>query len=124
MPTRPDLRGNLYPPTLELFCLFRFRVPRTGRTIIFDETPLEPHYEAHTVTFFFKTRPQTDSFGTRGWRGRRTWLWTARNAGNPANVSRGDGRAREDGDSYLHRGAGILIIEHGYEYASGVSAFR
>ena len=29
---------------------------------------LDPHYvyEAHTVTFFFKMRPQTDSFGTHG----------------------------------------------------------
>ena len=74
--TRPDLRGNLKPPTLDLFCLFRFRVPRTGHEFLFDDTPLDPHYERHMGTFFFKMRPQTDSFGTCGWRGRRAWLWT------------------------------------------------
>ena len=74
--TRPDLRGNLKPPTLDLFCCFRFRVPRTGHDILFDYTPLDPCYERPMATFFFKARPQTDSFGTRDWRGRRGWLCT------------------------------------------------
>ena len=74
MPTRPDLRGNLKPPTFELFCFFRFRVPRTGRTIYIDDTTLDPQSEAHVATFLLKSPPQTDSFGTRGWHGRGAWL--------------------------------------------------
>ena len=103
MPTRPDLRGNLKPPTLDPFCLFRFRVPRTGHEFLFDETVLDPHSDAHRVTFYLKARPQTDSFGTRDWRGRRAWLWTCGRAGGPADASLGGGRAREDSRGYPHR---------------------
>ena len=74
MPTRPDLRGNLKPPTFELFCFFRFRVPRTGHTFLTDETVLDPQSEAHVATIFFKAWPQEHFFSTRGWRGRRAWL--------------------------------------------------
>ena len=72
--TRPDLRGNLKPPTFELFCFFRFRVPRTGHTFLTDETVFDPQSEAHVATFLLKSPPQTDSFGTRGWHGRGAWL--------------------------------------------------
>ena len=72
--TRPDLRGNLKPPTFELFWCFTFRVPRTGHTFHFDETVLDPQSEAHVATFLLKSPPQTDSFGTRGWHGRGAWL--------------------------------------------------
>ena len=51
-------------------------MPRTGHDILFDETVLDPHYERRMATFLLKARPQTDSFGTRHWRGRRAWLWT------------------------------------------------
>ena len=81
MPTRPDLRGNLKPPTFELFCFFRFRVPRTGHTFLTDETVLDPqcpvggaYVQAYVATFLLKSPPQTDSFGTRGWHGRGAWL--------------------------------------------------
>ena len=60
--TRPDLRGNLKPPTLDLFCLFRFRVPRTGHDFLFDETPLDPHCERRMATFFLYKRACEDYF--------------------------------------------------------------
>ena len=70
MRTRPDLRGNLKPPTFELFWYFTFRVPRTGHTFHFDETVLDrvldPQSEAHVATFLLKSPPQTDSFCTHG----------------------------------------------------------
>ena len=65
VPTRPDLRGNLKPPTLDLFWLFRFRVPCTGRTILFDDTPLDPHYETHMATIFLYKRAPDESFRQR-----------------------------------------------------------
>ena len=58
MPDRPDLRGNLKPPTLDLFWLFRFRVPRTGHDFLSDDTPLNPQSEAHVATIFlYKLAP-------------------------------------------------------------------
>ena len=62
MQTRPDMRGNLKPPTLDLFWLFRFRVPCTGRTILFDETPLDPHSETHMATIYLYERACEDYF--------------------------------------------------------------
>ena len=102
MPTRPDMRGNLNPPTLDLFWLFRFRVLCTGHDFLIDETVLDPHYERHMATFFLKARPQTDSFATRGCRGRRAWLGMRGRAGGGALASRGGGRASHDGEG-LHR---------------------
>ena len=46
-------------------------MPRTGHDFVFDETVLDPHYEPRMATFLLKARPQTYSFGTRHWRGRR-----------------------------------------------------
>ena len=99
-------------------------MPRTGRTIYFDELTLNPRYEAHTVTIFFKTRPQTDPFGMCAWRGRRTWLWTAMIVGNPANASCGDGRAREWRNRIQIRGYMGYSIYMGVEYESSVSCFQ
>ena len=62
MRTRPDLRGNLKPPTFELFCFFTFRVPRTGHEFLFDETPLDPHYETHMTTIYLYERACEDYF--------------------------------------------------------------
>ena len=93
MPTRPDMRGNLNPPTLDLFCCFRFRVPCTGHDFLFDETVLDPHSDSHTGTIYLKSPPQTDSFGTRGCLGRGAWLWTRGRAGGHADATRGGGRA-------------------------------
>ena len=89
MQTRPDLRGNLKPPTLDLFCLFRFRVPRTGHEFLLDEAVLDPHYERRMATFFLKSPPQTDFFCTRGWRGRDAWLrMRGRTGGRASAVAR------------------------------------
>ena len=67
--TRPDLRGNLYPPTLDLFCSFRFRVPCTGHDILFDETVLDPQSEAHMATIFLYKRAPNQFFRRGDWRG-------------------------------------------------------
>ena len=93
MQTRPDVRGNLKPPTLDLFCFFRFRVPCTGLEFLFDYTPLDPRYERRMATFFFKSLPRTDFFGTRGWRGRGAWLRMRGRTGGRAFGSCGGGRA-------------------------------
>ena len=68
-------------------------MPCTGRPILFYEKSLDPHSDAHTVTFYLKSPPQTDFFGTRGWHGRGAWLWTRGRAGGHADATRGGGRA-------------------------------
>ena len=68
-------------------------MPRTGRPILIYEKSLDPHWESHAVTFYLKSPPQTDSFGTRGCLGRGAWLWTRGRAGGHADATRGGGRA-------------------------------
>ena len=96
MQTRPDMRGNLNPPTFDLLCLFCFRSSHTGHEFLTDETVLDPHYDSRTGTIYLKSPPQTDLFGTHGWRGRGAWLWTRGRAGGHTDATRGGGRARED----------------------------
>ena len=68
------LRGKLSFLTFHSFYLFRFLSLRTGQIYLFHQTVLEPRYERPMATFFFKARPQTDSFGTCDRCGRGAWL--------------------------------------------------
>ncbi|MDC0525775.1 hypothetical protein OAO87_02155 [bacterium] len=54
---------------------------------------------AHTVTFYLKSPPQTDSFGTRGCLGRGAWLWTRGRAEGHADRATRGGRPSERGQT-------------------------
>ena len=63
-PPSPRLRGKLSFLTFHSFYLFRFLSLRTGQIYLFHQTVLEPRYERPMATFFFKARPQANSFCT------------------------------------------------------------
>ena len=113
MQTRPDMRGNLKPPTLDLFwLLFRFRVSCTGHDFLFDETVLDPHYETHMATIFlygFTSSPPTSSFGRgdrRGWRG---WLRTRGRTREQARLRRAEAGERERMPEYNPIGSYVCV---------------